>query len=109
VKPSEVQLDLAAGVRARAEGETTADPGAQVLGRLKLACRDPATGGAAPVRTVRPSCALSPEVMADCRRRGAPYPDPHVWEPPPGWSKEHRAEWLRCAKCHEWMPKEKTP
>jgi hypothetical protein len=71
--PSEVQLDLAAGVRARLEGET-ADPGAQVLARMRLACRDPATGGAAPVRTVRPTCAVPLDIMDDCRRRCEPFP-----------------------------------
>lgn len=104
--PSEVQLDLAAGVRARTEGETTADPGAQVLAKLKLACREE-PGGARPVRTVRPTCTVPLDVMRDCRRRGVPYPDPHNWQDAPG---DLAARWRRCARCGDWTPKEaKTP
>ena len=103
--PSDAQLDLPAGVRARAEGETTADLGAQVLARLKLATRDPALG-AAPVRTARPSCNVPLDVMRDCRRRGEPFPDPHDWQDPPG---ELAARWWRCARCGDWTRKEPTP
>lgn len=103
---SEAQLDLAAGVRARAEGATTADTGAQVLARLRLAARDP-TVGPAPVQTVRPSCDLSLEVMRECRRAGRPFPDPHKWKDGPG---ELAGRWLRCDRCGEWTRKEdKTP
>jgi hypothetical protein len=103
VKPSEVQLDLATGIRARAEGETTGDSGAQVLGRLREKCREP--GDAERVTTIRPTCALPLDVMQDCRKRRIPFPDPHRWEEQTGALRG----WLRCTRCKEWTRQEALP
>lgn len=102
MKPSEAQLDLAAGVRARAEGETTADQGAQVLARLREHCRTE-PGGAQPVRTVRPQCLLSPELRRQCYREKRPFPDPHRWKEE---SLGPFTGWMRCTRCGEWTRKD---
>ena len=83
MKPSETQLDLMSGVRAKVEQNAKEDdPGAQVLARIRLQTQDPAIG-AARLRTVRETCSVPLDVMAECRRDRRPFPDPHDWRPAP--------------------------
>lgn len=69
--------------------------GTAVLAKLKLSCREPAVG-ARPVKTARATCSVPLDVMAECRAKKEPFPDPHEWRPSVA---DAQGPWWRCAIC----------